>query len=150
MIVDALNLKPVILTHSNKLENAYELVDDFPYEHNGKVRWVPKFFQYDGASIPTLAYHMVGTPFNPRYMKAALVHDWLYHTHEIERAAADELFYSMLCESGVGDAKAKIMRLAVELFGRWYWHNDDADQAYKKELEELIRQDGRNPSVYGL
>ncbi|KID56194.1 hypothetical protein JF50_18135 [Pseudoalteromonas luteoviolacea] len=148
--MDVLNLKPARISHSNKLNNAYELVEDFAYEHDCKVHWVPKFFQYDGASIPKVAYYLVGTPFNPRYMQAALVHDWLYHTHELDRAVADHLFYIMLRQSGVRHSTATIMKYAVELFGRWYWHNDAADIAYKEELEGLILKDGRNPSVYGL
>ncbi|OCQ21200.1 hypothetical protein A7985_11250 [Pseudoalteromonas luteoviolacea] len=148
--MDVLNLKPVLVTHSNKLETAYELIEDFPYQHDGQVRWVPKYFQYDGASIPTLAYYFVGTPFNPRYMKAALVHDWLYHTHEIDRVAADGLFYDMLRSAGVSNAKASLMRIAVEQFGRWYWKNDLDDEAYKAELKNKIINDGRQPSVYGL
>ncbi|KZN63932.1 DUF1353 domain-containing protein [Pseudoalteromonas luteoviolacea] len=148
--METLNLRPVLATHSNKLETAYELIEDFPYQHEGKVRWVPKYFQYDGASIPSLAYYLVGTPFNPRYMKAALVHDWLYHTHEVNREAADELFYLMLCDSGVSNTKASLMKMAVEKLGRWYWQNDADDEAYKQELKDKIIDDGRQPSVYGL
>ncbi|MCF2858352.1 DUF1353 domain-containing protein [Pseudoalteromonas sp. SMS1] len=148
--METLHLRPVLKTHTNKLETAYELIEDFPYEHNGKIRWVPKYFQYDGASIPAVAYYLVGTPFNPRYMKAALVHDWLYHTHEIHRASADKLFYQMLCDAGVGNTKAVMMKFAVEKFGSWYWHNDVEDEAYKAELIDRIVNDGRQPSVYGL
>ncbi|MBQ4880254.1 DUF1353 domain-containing protein [Pseudoalteromonas luteoviolacea] len=145
-----LNIKPVLNSHSNKLKNAYELVEDFSYEINGNVRWVPRFFQYDGASIPIAAYYLVGTPFNPRYMQAALVHDWLYHTHEVSRSDADNLFYVMLCESGVRTSTALIIKFAVDKFGASYWRNNDDDLAYKQELEDRIRADGRSPSVYGL
>ncbi|AOT11123.1 DUF1353 domain-containing protein [Pseudoalteromonas luteoviolacea] len=148
--MNVLNLKPVSISHSNKLNSAYELVEDFQYEYDCKVYWVPKFFQYDGASIPKMAYYLVGTPFNPRYMQAALVHDWLYHTHELDRVSADDLFYSMLLQAGVRMPTAVIMKRVVELFGSRYWHNDDADIAYKTELEKQILKDGRNPSVYGL
>ncbi len=141
---------PTIETHSNKLEEAYEVAEDFSAEFQGKEIWVPKFFQYDGASIPSAAYHIVGTPFNPRFMKAAVVHDWLYHTHELNRGQADKLFYKMLRDAGVNKVTAILMREAVENFGGWYWDNDDDDIEYKNYLIEKIAHDNRDPKKYGL
>ncbi len=145
-----LYLFPIFETHSNKLDEAYEVAEDFAAEFQGNEIWVPKFFQYDGASVPSAAYHIVGTPFNPRFMKAAVVHDWLYHTHELSRGQADKLFYKMLRESGVNKVTAILMREAVENFGGWYWDNDDDDVQYKKHLFEIITRDGRDPKKYGL
>jgi len=148
--MDGLHIFPTVNTHTNKLEEAYEVAKDFSAEFEGCEIWVPKFFQYDGASIPSAAYHIVGTPFNPRFMKAAVVHDWLYHTHEINRKCADTLFYRMLRECQVNKVTAILMREAVENFGGWYWDNDDDDNDYMNLLALKIQQDGREPSKYGL
>jgi len=83
-------------------------------------------------------------------MMAAVFHDWLYHTHQLEKEAADELFYELLRASNVGKVKAIVMREAVENFGGWYWENDKDDRAYLKRLSERIRKDGRDPAKYGL
>jgi hypothetical protein len=145
-----LTVVPVLKPDRNKLEEAYEICEDVEEEMRGILIKVPKFFQYDGASIPALAWQLIGTPFNPRFMRAAVFHDWLYHTHRIEREMADDLFYSILVRSGVGKTKATVMREAVVNFGGWYWENDADDLKYIQRLAKLIRESGRNPTDYGI
>lgn len=143
-------LIPIEQPDSNKLEEAYELVEDFDYSFRGTQLSVPKFFQYDGASIPSAVWQLIGTPFNPRFMKAAIVHDWLFHTHEITRAEADINFYEMLLESGVNVVRATLMREAVENFGRLYWFNDHDDLDYLERLRKRLVDDRRDPRAYGI
>ncbi|MDW6005423.1 DUF1353 domain-containing protein [Vibrio mangrovi] len=145
-----LTLFPIVEPHASKLDEAYEVAEDFGVVHQEQAIWVPKFFQYDGASIPSAAYGIIGTPFNPRFMKAAVVHDWLYYTHMLSRSDADQLFYELLRESGVRKIKAVLMREAVEGFGHFYWDNDEDDTEYLSELAGMIQNDGREPSKYGL
>jgi|GEM_PF-1952817 len=141
---------PTMTPFSPKLKEAYEVKEDFCTEYQGKLIWVPKFFQFDGASIPWPAYNLVGTPFNPKHMTAAVVHDWLYYSHEIERKHADRLFYQMLRDAGVGKVRAVLMRETVEAMGRFYWANDDKDKAFLEKLRQKIVDDGRDPLKYGL
>ena len=149
-MMNNLLLHPVIKPDSNKLEDAYEVADDIFTVTNSVTIRVPKFFQYDGASIPSLGWQMIGSPFHPRFMMAAVFHDWLYHTHQINRDATDNLFYKLLLECGVQNTKAVTMREAVKNFGGWYWNNDDDDIDYIKRLARRISDDGRNPSDYGI
>lgn len=148
--MDLLNLAPIIKPDSNKLEEAYEVCADIETEYLGTTIRVPKFFQYDGASIPSMVWPLIGSPFNPRFMVPAVFHDWIYHTHIIDEAPANELFYELLLKNKVGETKAVIMKKAVETFAGWYWDNDSSDISYIESLKKRITDDGRNPSDYGL
>lgn len=143
-------LLPIINPDKNKLEDAYEVVDDLSIKRKGALIRVPKFFQFDGASIPPAAWQLIGSPFVPRFMTAAVFHDWLYHTHQVDREAADTLFHSLLVANGVNAVKASLMCAAVETFGEWYWENDDDDLDYLKRLAGRIKKDGRDPAYYGM
>ena len=82
--------------------------------------------------------------------RASVFHDWLYHTHQINKKTADSLFHAMLREDGVGAVKASIMYNAVSKFGGGYWKNDDDDKQYIGFLASRIIADGRNPADYGI
>jgi hypothetical protein len=53
---------------------------------------IPESIHYDGASVPRVAWVLITTPYAPRVMAAALVHDWFYLTHQVEREAAADIF----------------------------------------------------------
>ncbi|MDX9785466.1 MAG: DUF1353 domain-containing protein [Desulfobacterales bacterium] len=148
--MEALLLLPVINPDANKLEEAYEVARDHWAAYKGSRIRVPAAFQYDGASIPRLVWPVIGSPFQPRFMNAAVFHDWIYHTHQIERCEADNLFHELLLESGVAAETAATMRYAVRSFGGWYWENDEDDCAYIRRLTDRIIADGRTPAIYGL
>jgi hypothetical protein len=143
-------LTPALKPDPNKLDEAYEVVVDDQARDGAITIRVPKFFQFDGASIPWAAQPLIGTPFEPRFMGASVFHDWLYHTHQIPRAAADELFYGLLLADGVSKTKAWLMREAVVVGGGGYWNNDADDLAYIARLTARIVADHRDPKDYGL
>lgn len=148
--MDNLLLLPVVKPDINKLDEAYEVAGDLSTPCDGVQIKVPKFFQYDGASIPPAAWQAIGTPFQPRFMTAAVFHDWLYHTHQVDRKPANDLFFDLLLTNGVNKVKAAMMLAAVDSFGAWYWNNDKDDRDYLKRLAKRIKQDGRDPANYGL
>lgn len=148
--MEQLQLIPVIKPDINKLEDAYEVAVDIETIFKATSIWVPKSFQYDGASIPSMAWQLIGSPFHPRFMLAAVFHDWLYHTHQFDRDTTDNLFYELLRLSNIGKTKAVLMREAVQNVGGWYWINDKDDQEYLKRLSAKIIADGRNPAKYGI
>lgn len=143
-------LEPVLDPDVNKLEEAYQVVVDLETAWGKTAVIVPKFFQFDGASIPAPAWQAIGTPFTPRFMLPSVFHDWLYHTHQIARHDADELFFQLLLANGVNPTRAWLMREAVETFGGGYWKNDAGDDAYIARLTQRIIDDRRDPAVYGL
>ena len=143
-------ISPVNQPDSNKLDTAYELREDFRIVYKGNYLRVPKFFQFDGASIPRFAHSIIGTPFNPLFMEAAVVHDWLYHTHQISKKEADKLFYELLIKNGISKIKAKTMHKAVAWFGSSYWKNDKEDLKYLERLRTKLKENYKVPKFYGF
>lgn len=89
---------------------------------------VPKFTQTDFASIPDLFKWYVNND-DWRIIRPAIVHDWLYKTHQtaggfISRSQADILFYSMLRKEGMSFFKARLMWLGVRAGGWAFWNNE--------------------------
>lgn len=59
---------------------------------------VPVDFEMDGASIPTVA-HFYYQPLDPRILRAAAIHDYLYTTSMFkDRAIVDEIFFQILLQ----------------------------------------------------
>ena len=109
----------------------YELLEDLVYP--GGV--VLKGFAFDGASIPRAAWTVLGyTPFHPRLMRGACVHDDLYHRRVGSRREADELFERMIVADGVSISHAQLMYAAVRQFGSLTWM--DADDAAERDRRE--------------
>jgi hypothetical protein len=148
--MEKLLLLPVSKPDKNKLEEAYEVAEDAASAFGSAAVTVPKFFQYDGASIPAPMWQLIGTPFQPRFMLAAVFHDWVYHTHQLKFRDANEMFYELLLSSGVRQTRAALMYAAVEGAGKAYWDNDEDDLDYLKRLAARIEKDGREPADYGL
>jgi hypothetical protein len=74
----------------------------------------------DGASIPPWAQPFVGNPFDPTYIKAAVIHDHYCDRHVRPWRSTHRVFYDALLALGVETAKAKLMYYAVYLGGpKW-------------------------------
>jgi hypothetical protein len=76
----------------------------------------------DGASIPGWAQPIIGDPYDPSYLKAAIVHDHYCYKENHVRSWREthRMFYDALVDLGVGIRKAKIMYFAVYFGGpRW-------------------------------
>lgn len=104
-------------------EDKYELMEDYGIAVKDIEIVVPKFFQYDGASIPAAAWQITYTPFHPDVMLPSLIHDWLYGNHQVTQEVADDIFYELLIANRVNFVKAKAMRAAVQIGGEAYWEN---------------------------
>lgn len=78
---------------------------------------VPAGFVTDFASIPRAFWRVL--PPTGRYGKAAVVHDYLYRTPEIQvtRAEADKVFLDAMADLGVGTVTRRTMWAAVRTFG---------------------------------
>lgn len=74
----------------------------------------------DGASIPLWAQPFVGTPFDPSYLKAAVIHDHYCDRHVRPWRQTHRAFYDAMISLGVAEGKAKLMYYAVYLGGpKW-------------------------------
>ena len=89
---------------------------------NGRRCVVPKDYWTDGASIPRFFWRVIGHPFSPRVIRAAILHDYAYSEGGVEYAmtkrAADKLFREILLVDGIGKYKAATMYRAVRWGGR--------------------------------
>ena len=102
---------------------------------------VPQGFVTDLASVPHLpvAYFLAGGLAHA----AAVVHDWLYTTHQVERATADAVFREACQACGVSAWRAWVMWLGVRAGGASSWAAAGPQQA--PEVAIQIQQEGLLP-----
>lgn len=110
----------------------YELAKDYAFlNREGQTEFVPRGFVFDGASVPSLFWVIVGEPFNAGVLPSALIHDWRYkNAREVENKAvranlmrnADEEFYANLRKSGLRKVVASVLFAGVRVYNfskRW-------------------------------
>ena len=95
----------------------YVLQEPWEYYVDELQLWVPKGFEYDGASIPKGAWYSTYSPFNPIVMTAALEHDHLciIRHPDISSTRAAEHFRDRLTKAGA--IRRGMMYRAVRWFG---------------------------------
>lgn len=97
------------------LKNSIKFVDEA-----GLVWQAAAGLVTDGASIPGVFQPFVGIPFEPAFIRAAVVHDHYCERHVRPWRATHRVFYEGLVAQGVSLANAKVMYLAVLLGGpKW-------------------------------
>lgn len=74
---------------------------------------IPKGYKWDGATIPRVFWALVGSPFQPKLMRASLVHDFLYFRNDVTAKCTDQTFRKVLLIDGVTPLVAKTMYWAV-------------------------------------
>ena len=87
----------------------------------GDSSWtVPADFVTDFASVPRCLWWIV--PPWGRYFPAAVVHDWLYSTHDRPREDADRIFLMLMDALKIPTWRRRAMYIAVRLFGEHAWN----------------------------
>ena len=111
----------------------WKLYRSFTYQHRngfGKVDiHIPAGFETDFASVPRIFWALI-SPWG-KFGKAAVLHDFLYQNHQIKlaknitlsftRKQADLIFFKGMRDCGTTVLKAKVMYVAVRLFGWLSW-----------------------------
>lgn len=101
------------------------------------VKWkektlkVPAGFESDGCSVPQFLWSLLSPAIDPRTLRAAIVHDYIYR-NEIPgwtRLEADELFYDFMVEDGFPAFKAGIAYYGVRWFGKSSWQGAETDES---------------------
>jgi len=114
---------PLPLTARYVGEGCWKLLKPFEYHPDkGKRITVPEGFVSDGASIPKFFYSFIGGRWTGRYVKAAVLHDWLYHSQPCKRKKADQVFIETMNILGVGWLRRGTMYNAVRAFGFIPWN----------------------------
>ena len=99
------------------------LKEDLTVQWQGRELTVPAGFQCDGASVPRFLWSSVSPAIDPRTLRAAVVHDYLYRNapENWTRKDADELFYDFIREDGLSWWKSQKAYWGVRLFGGSSW-----------------------------
>ena len=100
----------------------------FQFEYHIGSRWsqdkvtVPAGFVTDFASVPRPLWWWIN--YWGKHGKAAVLHDHCYQTHCRTRREADDIFYEAMLVGGTRPWKARVMYLAVRLFGWLAWGSE--------------------------
>lgn len=89
----------------------WELLEDIHYLHIT----VPQGFRTDLASVPRILWSIF-PPFG-RYIRASIVHDYLYLTKTESKSYSDLIFKDIMREDGVHPLQVSLFYLAVKFFG---------------------------------
>lgn len=73
--------------------------------------------EFDGASIPTVFWVLIGSPFTGKYRKAAVIHDTLCAIQDRPARQAHRVFYECCRSLGVGRLRATLMYKALLIGG---------------------------------
>ena len=129
----------------------YELTNDFSFiVASGSARTIPAGFWFNGASIPAAFWQITFSPFDPRIIDGALIHDWLYTSKQVPRKVADNTFAAFLLANSHAGIRTEVVRYAVRMFGGLAWLDSKRDREYLTSLKQMIRQRGAPLSRYGL
>lgn len=98
-----------------------KLVSEFSYKDPKLRLWTaPTGSIVDGASIPQVAWSLIGGPFEGKYREASVIHDVACAERKQRWEDVHEAFYYAMLASGVEPTRAKVMYSAVYFFGpRW-------------------------------
>lgn len=103
----------------------YHTCDKLGVLIDGKKYVVPKNFKTNLASIPRLLWPFLAPQYSG-FIAPAILHDFLYHCHSnMDRKFADEVLYSALLIEGVSKPTATKFYLAVRIFGRLHFEQND-------------------------
>ncbi|MBM3114977.1 DUF1353 domain-containing protein [Jeongeupia naejangsanensis] len=98
-----------------------KLLEPFAYIAPNGSRWdAPKGWIVDGASIPRVAWTLIGGPYEGAYRNASVIHDVACDQKQRPWRDVHKAFYTAMLAAQVDPIKAKVMYAAVYHFGpRW-------------------------------
>ena len=113
--------------HADENGDIITLQEDLSVTWHEKNVTVPAGFKCDGASIPRFLWSSVSPAIDPRTLRGAVVHDYLYRTapENWNRKEADDLFYDLIREDGLGWWKSQKAYWGVRMFGSSSWSRKD-------------------------
>lgn len=103
----------------------------------GLIITIEPGFITDWASVPRIpiAYWLLGD----RNHKASIIHDWLYHHHEIcDEQTANKVFLEACKLAGGGSFSSLAVYLGVKFFGGSSWEKDGRGDGHTIVDGEII------------
>lgn len=117
----------------DEFDNLHRLLAPFGFYSAilGREVTAPADFLTDFASVPRIvgAYLLYGG----KGKRAAVIHDLLYHTREVDRKTADAVFHEALAASGYSGLTAGPMWAAVRVGGWVGWSKPNVPQSARVE-----------------
>lgn len=113
-----------------------EITEDYVFHYKSNNYWIPKGFRFDGASIPRAFWSIIGSPFHPDYIEAALVHDWCFATWCLNFKETNAVFKRNLKNAGVGYIRRILMWSAVNTVGYYFYRKKE--QSIINYIKSLI------------
>lgn len=117
-------------------ETVAVLLEDIVYDAGPLGRIVvPKGFESDGCSLPRFFWRMIGHPFDMRYLREAIFHDWLYRHQPCDRKTADLIFrYALEISGRVHPDVIKSIYRGLRIGGwkAWNRHRDEIWAAWQR------------------
>ncbi len=120
------DVKPKIVVDYYNKEKPYKLLNNVAYLSNYKQGEIPyrivinKGYSWNGANISKCFWRIIGSQFNPEFLPASMVHDWLcenkYFILKGGVRVSSDIFRDILVDTGVNRFKANVMATAVYLF----------------------------------
>lgn len=98
---------------------------------------IPQGIVTDFASIPKLL-QPIFSPTDPRYSGPAVGHDWLYASHLLSRADADDFLYEAARLGGTSHARAFAIWCGVRIGGASAYATGPARQASNRKRYETL------------
>ena len=98
-------------------DNLFRLVEPVVMSIGQTRIIVPDGYVTDFASLPSVLHWWI-RPTDSRGARAAIVHDWIYHTHIYPRCVADAFYQVILRQDGMPRRKAKLLCSSVHAFGK--------------------------------
>jgi hypothetical protein len=119
----------VLEVASDQDDGKWILMANLRYESDVAMRTivVPAGFQTDLASVPRLPFVYLLCGDCAR--EAAVVHDYLYSTHPVDRATADAVLREASAVTGVPAWRRWLMWAGVRIGGASHWGPDPAPAA---------------------
>ena len=93
----------------------------------GRAVLIDRGFATDGASIPRIAWRLIGHPWSKDLLPHALAHDALYAGELLDRKACDRWFLDSMTLAGVGLVKRNAIYAAVRVGGGCVWSKHTAE-----------------------
>jgi len=109
--------KPLLLhpIWDKKRGRLYVTSGSYEYVTSHGIFTIPDKFVTDLASTPRIIWSLL--PRDGKYLEAALLHDYLYRTHQVPKEIADIIFLNEMYRMGVSKFKRILIYNAVKLFG---------------------------------
>lgn len=107
--------------------NIITLLEEVSVLWRGHEFTVPAGFSCDGCSVPSFLWDCVSPQLDPRTLRGAIVHDYIYRGNVpgISRKEADMLLRELIKEDGFPTFKAGIVYWGVRLLGGGNFKGDE-------------------------